>query len=148
MRFLSGLFFFLSLNVCFLLGQTPDSVKYQSLEPDDFNLQYLSTGSSLLIDVREPFEFKGKRIKGAINIPSSGNLERAADTLDREYTLFLYCTSGYRSARVAESLYEKGFRKLVSLKGGIIAWKKEGMPVNKRLGAKGKGRRAGDRETP
>jgi rhodanese-related sulfurtransferase len=150
MRFLSGLLFFLSLNFCFLSGQIPDSVKFQSLEPHDFKLQYLNTGSSLLIDVREPFEFKGKRIKDAINIPASGNLERAADTLNREYTLFLYCTSGYRSARVAESLYKKGFRNLVSLKGGIIAWKKEGMPVVKGAGRKahGTGRSAGDSETP
>ena len=131
MRLLFGLIFFLVPGLISLNAQTPDSIKYLSLPPKEFQQQYLDTDSSFLIDVREPFEFKGNRIKNAVNIPSSGNLERAADTINKNYALFLYCTSGYRSSRVAGSLYDKGFRKLVSLKGGIVAWKKDGMPVVK-----------------
>jgi rhodanese-related sulfurtransferase len=112
-------------------GQPSDSVKYLSLEPYDFHLQYLRTDSSLLIDVREPFEFRGKRIHGAINIPSSGNIEKAADTLNKDFTYFLYCTTDYRSRHVADMLYNKGFRKLVILDGGIVAWKKDGEKVDK-----------------
>jgi rhodanese-related sulfurtransferase len=81
--------------------------------------------------VREPFEFKGNRIKGAINIPASGNLDKAADTINKKLTLFLYCTSGFRSSNTAEKLYDKGFRKLYNLKGGITAWRKDEMPVQK-----------------
>jgi rhodanese-related sulfurtransferase len=110
----------------------PDSTKYQSLDPYHFHLQYLKENPALLIDVREYFEFKGNRIKGAINIPSSGNFDFAADTLDKNIALFLYCSTGFRSKRVAEHLYEKGFRKLYSLYGGIVAWKKDGYPVEKR----------------
>jgi thioredoxin 1 len=131
MKFLSGLIFCLIACILQLAGQTPDSVKYQSLDPYNFQQQYLRTDSSILIDVREPFEFKGNRIKNAVNIPASGDLERAADTLNKEFTLFLYCTSGFRSSNAAEKLYDKGFRRLVSLKGGITAWRKEGMPVIK-----------------
>lgn len=131
MRLLSGLLFCFISGLISLRAQIPDSIKYLSLPPKEFKLQYLSSDSALLIDVREPFEFKGNRIRGAVNIPSSGNLERAADTLNKNYTLFLYCTSGYRSSRIAVSLYNKGFRKLVSLKGGIVAWKKDRMPVSK-----------------
>jgi len=120
-----------------LEGQIPDSLKYKSLKPYDFHLLYLQTDSSMLIDVREPFEFKGNRIKGAINIPASGNLEKAADTINKRLTLFLYCTSGFRSSNTAVKLYNKGFRNLYSLEGGIVAWRKEGMPVQK-----GRGRRA------
>ncbi|MCX6259956.1 MAG: rhodanese-like domain-containing protein [Bacteroidia bacterium] len=114
-----------------LEGQVPDSVKYKSLDPYDFHFQYLRTDSSILIDVREPFEFKGNRIKGAINIPASGNLDKAADTINKKLTLFLYCTSGFRSCNTAEKLYDKGFRKLYNLKGGITAWRKDEMPVQK-----------------
>jgi rhodanese-related sulfurtransferase len=131
MKFLCALITFFIANFLQLAGQNADSVKYQSLEPNDFHLQYLRTDSSILIDVREPFEFKGKRIKDAINIPSSGNLENAADTLNKKFAYFLYCTSGYRSSRAAESFYDKGFRKLYNLEGGINAWKKERMPVVK-----------------
>jgi thioredoxin 1 len=131
MKFLFGLLFSFIASIFPLFGQMPDSVKYQSLNPYDFHFQYLRTDSSILIDVREPFEFKGNRIKNAVNIPASGDLEKAADTLNKEFTLFLYCTSGFRSSNAAEKLYNKGFRKLVSLKGGITAWKKAGMPVVK-----------------
>ncbi len=131
MRFHIGAIFFFIAGSMALIAQIPDSVKYFSLPPNEFQLKYNSSDSALLIDVREPFEFKGKRIKNAVNIPSSGNLERAADTINKNYALFLYCTSGYRSSRVAVSLYDKGFRKLVSLKGGIVAWKKDAMPVVK-----------------
>jgi rhodanese-related sulfurtransferase len=112
-------------------GQVTDSLKYVSLGPNDFHLQYLKNDSALLIDVRESFEFRGKRLKDAINIPSSGNLEFASDTLDKNLALFLYCTSGFRSKRVAEYFSGRGFRKVYSLDGGITEWKKERFPVVK-----------------
>jgi rhodanese-related sulfurtransferase len=84
-----------------------------------------------LIDVRESFEFRGKRIRDAINIPSSGNLEFATDTIDKNFYLFFYCTTDYRSRRVAEFFYDKGFRKVYNLEGGIVAWRKDGFPVVK-----------------
>jgi len=123
------LFFLLSTGL--LNSQIPDSLRYKSLEPYDFHLQYLRIDSSLLIDVREFFEFKRLRIRDAINIPSSGNIEHAADTLNKNYALFLYCSTDYRSRRAAILLSEKGFKSLYNLEGGIVAWKKDGMPVDK-----------------
>jgi thioredoxin 1 len=131
MKFVFRLVFFLIAGIFPLAGQVPDSVKYQSLKPKDFQQHYLRTDSSILIDVREPFEFKKNRIKDAINIPASGNLDKAADTLNKNFTLFLYCTSGFRSSNAAKKLYEKGFRKLCNLEGGMIAWRKDGLPVVK-----------------
>jgi rhodanese-related sulfurtransferase len=131
MKFLFAFIFILLTGVLPLNGQVPDSSKYQSLDPYNFQQQYLRTDFSILIDVREPFEFKGNRIKGAINMPASGNLDKAADTLDRNLTLFLYCTSGFRSSNAAKTLYDKGFRKLYNLEGGIVAWRKDGMPIEK-----------------
>ena len=116
---------------CLIIGQTSDSSKYLSLEPYDFNLQHLRTDSARLIDVREFFEYKGNRIKDAVNIPSSGNIEIPADTIDKNYNLFLYCSTGYRSRKVADFFYSKGFRKLYNLEGGIVAWKRDGFPVEK-----------------
>jgi rhodanese-related sulfurtransferase len=136
MKSLSCLVLLLMANLS-LEAQVADSLKYISLEPYDFHLQYLKTDSSILIDVREPFEFKRNRIRGSLNIPASGNLDKVADTLNKETPLFIYCTSGFRSSNAAVKLYDKGFRKLYNLEGGIVAWRKEGMTV-----IKGKGRRA------
>lgn len=136
----------LFLSICCAIpleAQTPDTTRYISLEPYDFHLQYLRADSAILIDVREPFEFRGWRIREAVNIPSSGNINRAADTLKKHYSLFLYCTTDFRSRKAAEMLYDKGFRRLFNLEGGIVAWKKDGMPLVRGAvrRAKGAGRR-------
>jgi len=134
MRFVYSLILCLVMSLLSLLGkgQDPDTTEYKDLGPHDFLFLYRNTDSPVLIDVREPFEFKGTRIKKSVNIPSSGNIVRAADTLHKESTYFLYCSSGHRSVNVAKKMYDMGFRKLVNLKGGIVAWKKEGMKVEKR----------------
>ncbi len=121
------------LFICgFASGQTADSVKFISLPPRDFQQTYNNAAKSLLVDVREFFEYRKSRIKNAVNIPSSGNLEYSADTIKKDVSLFLYCTSGFRSKRVAKYFSGKGFTKVYSLEGGINAWKKEGLDVEKK----------------
>lgn len=112
--------------------QTADSIKYANLDPYYFHLNYLKDDNAMLIDVREFFEFKKSRIKDATNIPSSGNLDYAADTIDKSKSLFLYCTTDFRSIRVAEKFAEKGFRAVYNLEGGIRKWKQDGFPVEKK----------------
>jgi rhodanese-related sulfurtransferase len=115
-----------------LPAQIPDSLKYRSLIPKDFQLRYQNEDKGILIDVREFLEFRASRLEGAINIPSSGNLGLTADTIQKDCSLFLYCTTGYRSKRVAKYFYDKGFLGLYSLEGGIVAWKKDGLPVDRK----------------
>ena len=122
-----------------LSGQSADSVKYVSQEPYDFHLTWLKTDKALLIDVREFFEYKKSRIKDAVNIPSSGNLEFAGDTLDKELSLFLYCTSGFRSKRVAEKFGVMDFARVYNLEGGFKAWKRDEFPVERKKKRRGEG---------
>jgi rhodanese-related sulfurtransferase len=114
-----------------LISQVPDSAKYQSLEPYDFHLQYLKEDSALLIDVRQFFEYRGRRIKDAVNIPSAKHLLNALDTISKSRPLFLYCYDDYRSRQAAVILYDKGYRNLYNLEGGIVAWRKDGFPVDR-----------------
>jgi rhodanese-related sulfurtransferase len=113
-------------------GQIPDSLKYRSLHPEEFLSAWQKSDHSLLIDVREFFEYRKSRIKDAINIPSMGNLDIPADTIDKKNDLFFYCTSGFRSKRVAKTFFDKGFTRCYSLEGGIVAWRKVKLPVEKK----------------
>jgi rhodanese-related sulfurtransferase len=113
-------------------GQATDTTKFISLLPGDFQLAYQQAGKALIIDVREFFEFRKTRLPGAVNMPSSGNLEFSADTINKDTSLFLYCTSGFRSKRVAGFFYDKGFCRVNSLQGGIVAWKKKGLPLDRK----------------
>ena len=141
-------FFIVILYLVFclsLISQASDSIKYQSLEPYDFHLQYLREDSALLIDVREYFEYRKSRINGALFLPSSKGYDIAADTLDKEWSLFCYCYSGGRSIKALLYFYDKGFRKLFNLEGGIVAWKRYGFPVDKSRVRKKAGEREGER---
>lgn len=131
MKSVSASVILLAIICSSLYGQSDTSSKYISLDPYYFHLEYLKRDPSLILDVREPFEFRGKRLREAINIPSSREMKALTDTLDRNYSLFLYCTTGYRSKRAAEKLYESGFPNIFNLEGGLAAWKKEEMPVVK-----------------
>ena len=113
-------------------GQVADSLKFRSLPPEEFLEAFQKAEKGIIIDVREFFEYKTSRLKNAINIPSSGDLDCAADTIARNDDLFFYCTSGFRSKRVAKFFSGKGFAKIYSLDGGIMAWRKAGLPVEKK----------------
>ncbi|MBK7712263.1 MAG: rhodanese-like domain-containing protein [Bacteroidales bacterium] len=114
---------FLVSNV--IRAQVHDSLKYISVGPAGFQEALHGDDKPLLIDVRN-FWVQKSRIDNAVNIPSSANLDNYADTLNKDYTLFLYCTSGFRSKRVAKHFYDRGFLKLYSLDGGSMHGGKKG----------------------
>ena len=76
-----------------------------------------------LVDVREPEELEGPlgAIEGAELVPLGGLAETARDW-DREEPLVLFCRSGNRSGKAALALEELGFKRLASMRGGMIAW--------------------------
>src|SRR6202789_2306085 len=81
----------------------------------------LDKGDDLLIlDVREPHEYQICNIGGKL-IPL-GEISRRAHELDSSREIVVHCRSGKRSAEAAEFLRGVGFRKLLNLKGGILAW--------------------------
>ena len=73
-----------------------------------------------LLDVREPWEYKAANIGGTL-IPMREITKRFAE-LDKNGEIVVYCHHGGRSDRVVEFLYEKGFKNVKNLIGGIDAW--------------------------
>lgn len=84
------------------------------------------------IDVREDREFEADHAAGARHI-GRGVLERDVETLvpDKDAEIVLYCGGGFRSALAAESLQRMGYRKVISMDGGMRAWREAGYPVEK-----------------
>jgi rhodanese-related sulfurtransferase len=82
-----------------------------------------------LIDVREESEYAAGRIPGARHI-GRGVLERDVETLipDPDADLVLYCGGGYRSALATANLQKMGYRRVVSMDGGIRGWRQAGYP--------------------
>ena len=85
----------------------------------------LDAGDPLeVIDVREPHEFAIAKIPGTRLIPL-GTLNEHLHELDTAKTYVVHCKSGARSAKAIGQLRRVGFKRLLNLKGGILAWSKE-----------------------
>src|SRR6204780_3635066 len=82
------------------------------------------------VDVREDGEFAADRARGAQHI-GRGVLERDVETLipDHDAPIVLYCGGGFRSALAAENLQKMGYTQVVSMDGGIRAWREAGYEV-------------------
>ena len=82
------------------------------------------------LDVREDHEFAQGHARGATHL-GRGILERDIETTipQKDSTIVLYCGGGYRSALAAANLQEMGYVEVVSMKGGIKAWKQAGLPI-------------------
>ena len=78
----------------------------------------------VLLDVREPHEFRFARIEGSTLIPLNQIPERL-DELDRSQEIVVICHHGIRSLQAANFLNHHGFENLLNLSGGIDAWSSE-----------------------
>jgi rhodanese-related sulfurtransferase len=78
----------------------------------------------LLLDVREPWEFKICHIQGSRLIPMR-EIEQQINTLDPYQEIVLICHHGIRSRHVGNALEEVGFTDLINLTGGLEAWARE-----------------------
>ncbi len=77
-------------------------------------------GAPLLLDVREPMEFKINRLPNSVLIPF-GNLPERLGEIDSTRDVVVYCHYGIRSLRAVELLRAAGFRAR-NLQGGIDRW--------------------------
>jgi sulfur-carrier protein adenylyltransferase/sulfurtransferase len=76
-----------------------------------------------ILDVREPHEYQICNLQGHL-IPL-GELPRRVHELDSSQEMVAHCRSGKRSAQAVDFLRKAGFRKVLNLKGGILAWSDE-----------------------
>ncbi len=85
-----------------------------------------------LIDVREDREFADDHVTVARHL-GRGILERDIETEvpDKQAEIILYCGGGYRSALAADSLRQMGYVNVVSMDGGMRAWREAGYPIEK-----------------
>ena len=90
--------------------------------------------ADVLIDVREPDEFREGHIEGALNIPRGVlefKLSGAPELNARDLHVVLYCKTSGRAALAAASLQAMGYLNVKSIAGGFDAWVAAGRPVIK-----------------
>src|SRR5438445_3180982 len=102
--------------------------------PLDVQRRLASGGQTVLIDVRDPDEYRDGYIEPATNV-SRGFLEFRVGSVvgDSEAPIVLYCQTGLRSMLAAKALRDTAYSNVVNLQGGYQKWVQSGLPVVKDL---------------
>jgi hydroxyacylglutathione hydrolase len=84
----------------------------------------------LVVDVREPSEWKDGCIEGAERI-FFGHLAAKAGSLPRDKPVAVVCSVGQRASTGASILKKEGFKEVYNILGGMTAWTKLNYPTVK-----------------
>lgn len=93
----------------------------ENISPRELKRRLDAGEETVLLDVREPWEFELARIEGSTLIPMS-RLEERFTELDPGSETVVICHHGNRSAFVAQALQSVGFKNVLNLEGGLDAY--------------------------
>ena len=93
------------------------------IDPTKWN-DFIKQRKIKLIDLRNTYEVDIGKFKSAIN-PNTKNFREFPNKFEKmkiskNDTLAMYCTGGIRCEKAAGYLYQKGYKNIYQLKGGII----------------------------
>jgi len=99
-----------------------------AVSPQDA-VRLMNQGAALL-DVRGSEAFAAGHIRGARNLPA----DRLAESLDslkrfKDKPVIVYCDRGVTATTALRELAAHGFGRVVSLRGGLDAWRAEQLPL-------------------
>jgi hydroxyacylglutathione hydrolase len=113
-----------------LAGQSLDRTTQTTV---DEAARRAASGSAVILDVRAPSEWEEGHIVGAKHIPLASLEQRIAE-VPSDRPVILQCGSGSRSSVAAAILRSKGVHNVENMKGGIGAWKKAELPIERNGG--------------
>lgn len=97
--------------------------------------EWMQQGRVHLLDVRDEYEWNEKRIPGAVHC-YVGHLQDNLPPLPKDSEIVVHCNVGHRSGVAASILQRNGFTRIHNMLGGISAWEKLGLPLEKSTEAK------------
>jgi rhodanese-related sulfurtransferase len=87
-------------------------------------------GGALLIDVRQPDEWRAGHAPNARLIPLESLASRLSE-IPRDRAVLLICRSGNRSGSAQRQLLQLGYEQVFNVSGGMHAWAGAGLPVER-----------------
>lgn len=120
-------------------GDIPDSVT-----PDELAAEMERNPDVFVLDVRNQDDYEYGHIAGAVVIPIDklkDNLEtnrvypevNHGRTPSKDQRIVTVCTSGARSRSIVPAMREWGYVRTSNLAGGMVAWSKAGLPIERGL---------------
>lgn len=125
----------LSLLTAISFGTTGCSAQSDSIDtlaPQAFIKQAKADKTAIILDVRTPGEYKEEHLAGAqqLDFLNTSVFDAGIKQLDNTHTYYVYCRSGKRSHNACIKMKKQGL-KVFDMEGGILNWKKLGMPTTK-----------------
>lgn len=104
------------------------TVEHISITEFEQRLQTATPPETLIVDVRKPEEFSVSHLKHAVNIEDADVILELAEQQQAEQ-IIIYCSVGYRSAKMANELEQLGWEDVANLEGSMFEWANSGRPV-------------------
>jgi len=107
------------------------------LDPKAYN-ELTSKEDTIVIDMRNHYEYEVGHFEGAIEIPSDTFREQLPMAVDmfkdhKDKHVIMYCTGGIRCEKASAYFLHKGFKNVYHIEGGIINYvnkaKEQGLPI-------------------
>ena len=85
---------------------------------------------ALILDVRSAEEFSASHVPGARNIPFDEIGDRLAEIGEaKSAPIVVYCQSGRRAGKAADTLLDAGYTNVLHLEGDMQGWLASGHPT-------------------
>lgn len=107
----------------------PEPITVPELTADELHQMLAGDHPPLLLDVREPYEWRQVHIPAALHIPMNDVPDRLTE-LPQTVSIVVFCAHGMRSYGVAGWLIEQGYQAS-NLAGGITEWARTGGEVRR-----------------
>ena len=93
-------------------------------------IQLINKQDAILVDIRSKKELEAGTITNAIHIPLV-DFDKRMSELDKhkEKDIIIVCNMGQTAGAVCKKLSTAGYSKVVRLKGGIVEWKAQNLPL-------------------
>ncbi len=85
----------------------------------------------IIVDVREPYEYKEGHISGSKLIPLGQLTQHLNELGDKDQEIIMVCRSGSRSSSASRQLAGLGYKKILNLQGGMMSWQRSGLRVER-----------------
>lgn len=111
------------------LFSNPDLV--QTLSPEEVDAWLNDSAKDIfLLDVRTEAEYDSAHIDGSTLIPVQSLADKITE-IPQDKPIVVICRSGNRSRMASNLLARKGFADIYNMRGGLLAWTREGLPVDR-----------------
>lgn len=102
----------------------------EQITPSELKKKMSRDKELVVLDVRSPQEYATGHIKGTRLLPLA-NLSQRINEVPQSATVVCVCRSGARSMVASELLVKAGYKNVINMSGGMMAWAMAKLPMVK-----------------